>query len=208
MSQPKAPVQPASDDPVESVLLARLRAGEPGAYESLVREHSPRMLAVARRMLGNEEDAADALQEAFASAFRAIGTFDGRSRLSTWLHRVVVNACLMKLRKERRREARQIESMLPRFQDDGHAVNASTIWPGSPGGAAHAGDVRRIVREKIDELPEAYRTVLLLRDIEEIDTEEAALMLELSVSAVKTRLHRARQALRELLDPMMTAGSL
>jgi len=208
MSQPKAPVQPASDDPVESALLARLRAGEPGAYESLVREHSPRMLAVARRMLGNEEDAADALQEAFVSAFRAIGTFDGRSRLSTWLHRVVVNACLMKLRKERRREARQIESMLPRFKDDGHAVNASTMWPGSPGGAAHSGDVRRIVREKIDELPEAYRTVLLLRDIEEIDTEEAALMLELSVSAVKTRLHRARQALRELLDPMMTAGSL
>lgn len=208
MTQEKAPVLAAADDPVESALLRRLQSGQAAAYEELVRELSPRMFAVARRMMGNEEDAADALQDAFVSAFKAIAGFDGRSRLSTWTHRVVVNACLMKLRKAKRRGEKSIEAFLPKFQDNGHAANAPRTWEHSPGGDAHRVELRRIVREKIDELPEAYRTVLLLRDIEQVDTEEAAEMLGESVSAVKTRLHRARLALRELLDPMMTSGSL
>jgi RNA polymerase sigma-70 factor (ECF subfamily) len=208
MTHEKAPVLAAADDPVESLLLRRLQSGEAAAYEELVRELSPRMFAVARRMMGNEEDAADALQDAFVSAFKAIGAFDGRSRLSTWMHRVVVNACLMKLRKAKRRGEKSIEALLPKFQDDGHAATAPQAWDHSPGGDAHRVELQRIVRQKIDELPEAYRTVLLLRDIEQVDTEEAAEMLGESVSAVKTRLHRARLALRELLDPMMTSGSL
>jgi len=82
----------------EDLLLARLRAGEEAAFEQLVRAQSGRMLAVARRLLGNEEDARDAVQEAFAAAFRSVAGFSGSSRLSTWLHRIVVNAALMKLR--------------------------------------------------------------------------------------------------------------
>lgn len=208
MAHEKAPVLAASDDPAESALLRRLQAGDESAYEEMVRELAPRLFAVARRLMGNEEDAADALQDGFVSAFKAIGSFDGRSRLSTWMHRVVVNACLMKLRKARRRGEKSIESMLPRFQEDGHAVNVARSWEGSGAAAAQREDVQRIVREKINELPEAYRTVLMLRDIEGMDTEEAAAVLGESVSAVKTRLHRARLALRELLDPMMTSGSL
>lgn len=208
MAHEKAPVLAASDDPAESALLRRLQAGDESAYEEMVRELAPRLFAVARRLMGNEDDAADALQDGFVSAFKAIGSFDGRSRLSTWMHRVVVNACLMKLRKARRRGEKSIESMLPRFQEDGHAVNVARSWEGSGAAMAQREDVQRIVREKINELPEAYRTVLMLRDIEGMDTEEAAAVLGESVSAVKTRLHRARLALRELLDPMMTSGSL
>lgn len=189
-------------------LLLRLKAGEAAAYEAMVRELSPRLFAVARRMMGNEEDAADALQDAFISAFHALGTFDGRSRLSTWMHRIVVNACLMKLRKSRRRGEKNIESLLPAFQEDGHAAKATARWDGGALADAERSDMARIVHEKIDELPEAYRTVLLLRDIEQLDTEETARLLGESASSVKTRLHRARQALRELLDPYMTGGSI
>ncbi len=208
MTFDKAPVLPAMDDPNEAALLRRLQAGDGEAYEEMVRELSPRLYAVARRLMGNDDDAADALQDGFVSAFKAIGSFDGRSRLSTWLHRVVVNACLMKLRKARRRGEKSIESLLPRFQDDGHAVSPARAWETSPGAGMQRSDLQRLVREKIDELPETYRTVLMLRDIEGMDTEEAAGVLGESVSAVKTRLHRARLALRELLDPLMTSGSL
>lgn len=196
----------ASSD--EHELLSRLRAGDPAAYERLVRELSPRLLAVARRLMGNEHDAADALQDAFVSAFNALGDFDGRSKLSTWLHRIVVNACLMKLRKARRRSERDITPLLPVFLDDGHQAAPSRAWDhGAPGNAQRA-DARELVLRKIHELPEAYRTVLLLRDIEELDTKETAQRLGESENAVKTRLHRARQALRTLLEPLMTGGSL
>lgn len=194
--------------PDERELLEALRSGDESAYERFVRELSPRLFAVARRMMGSEDDAADALQDAFISAFKNLASFDGRSRLSTWMHRVVVNACLMKLRKARRRNERAIESLLPTFREDGHAAGVPSQWSESPGGAAHRSELARLVHEKIDELPEAYRTVLILRDIEQLDTEAAAEMLGESVSAVKTRLHRARQALRELLDPMMRRGDL
>ena len=199
----------------EPAFIQALRAGESSAYERLVRELSGRMLAVARRFMGNDEDAADAVQDAFISAFKALPEFDGRSQLSTWLHRIVVNACLMKLRKSKRRNERLIDDLLPTFLADGHQTRASEVWTGGApkgGEAAHAGmitaDVQAIVRQKIDELPDAFRTILLLRDIEGIDTEQAAQLLGESTSAVKTRLHRARQALKSLLDPIMQRGSL
>ncbi|MFM9959194.1 MAG: RNA polymerase sigma factor [Phycisphaerales bacterium] len=213
MSQHANPAVPVGDAPIdasvdESALIAGLRAGDESAYLRFVSELSPRLLAVARRMMGNDDDASDALQDAFLSAFKNLASFDGRSRLSTWMHRVVVNACLMKLRKARRRNERAIESLLPSFTQDGHAAAAPGEWSDTPGGGAHRADLMRIVREKIEELPEQYRTVLVLRDIEQLDTEAAAEVLGESVSAVKTRLHRARQALRELLDPMMRKGDL
>ncbi len=199
---------PSGLGPEESTLLDGLRSGDEAAYERFVREYSPRLLAVARRMMGNEDDASDALQDAFVSAFKNLGSFDGRSRLSTWMHRVVVNACLMKIRKARRRNERAIETLLPSFREDGHAAGVPAAWSDTPGGGVHRAELTRIVREKIEELPEQYRTVLVLRDIEQLDTESAAEVLGESVSAVKTRLHRARQALRELLDPMMRKGDL
>jgi RNA polymerase sigma-70 factor, ECF subfamily len=182
-------------------LLAALRAGDDAAYELLVREHSARLLAVARRILGSEEDARDALQDAFVSAFRAIHAFEGAARLSTWLHRIVVNVALMKLRSRRRKPETLIDDLLPAFQEDGHHVEAYTAWTETAETLLSRAETRQQVRAAIDRLPETYRLVLLLRDIEELDTREAAEALGVTPNAVKIRLHRARQALRTLLDP-------
>ena len=182
-------------------LLARLRAGEPAACEQLVRDHAGRLLAVARRLLRDEEDARDAVQEAFAAAFRGLARFEGASRLSTWLHRIVVNSALMRLRTRRRRPEEPIEPLLPRFLEDGHHAADHREWGAPAQRLLERAEARGLVRRAIDALPESYRTVLLLRDIEELDTAEVAGLAGLSESAVKTRLHRARLALRGLLQP-------
>lgn len=184
----------------EEGLLARLRAGDEAAYEALVREQGPRMLRVIRRFLHHENDAQDALQDAFLSAFRGLAEFQGEARLSTWLHRIAVNAALMKLRKAKRTDERSIEDLLPRFLDDGHAVEPVVAWT-EDDATLERQETRALVREQITMLPETYRTVLLLRDIEGLDTEETARLLGVTPNAVKIRLHRARQALRTLLDP-------
>lgn len=190
---------PASD----SRLIERLRAGDNAAFEELVRVAGGRMLAVARRMMSREEDAQDAVQEAFLSAFKNLSRFDGRSQLTTWLHRITVNACLMKLRSQRRRGGaeRAIEDFLPTFVEDGHQTRNSAAWKPNAADGIEIGETRDLVRAKINELPEQYRVVLMLRDIEELSTEETAQALDMTTNAVKTRLHRARQALRTLLDP-------
>ncbi|CAG0973509.1 ECF RNA polymerase sigma factor SigW [Phycisphaerales bacterium] len=195
------PSQPPCDD---SALAVRLRAGDEAAFEELVRSAGGRLLAVSRRMLGNEDDAQDAVQESFLSAFRSLEAFDGRSQLTTWLHRIAINVCLMKLRSRRRKPERQIGDLLPEFLEDGHQRNPSRPWnpEGDPG--IETSELRAIVRARIDELPAPYREVLLLRDIEELDTEQTAEMLGMTPAAVKTRLHRARQALRALLEPLFT----
>lgn len=189
--------------PEEAALLARLRAGDGDAYERWVRASAPRVLRVARRLLRNEQDAQDATQEAFLSAFKHLDSFDGSSRLSTWLHRIAVNAALMKLRSKRRRPEDSIEDRLPRFDAAGEHEHAPWAWAARGDAALGSAEVREAVRAAIDELPGLYRDVLLLRDIEELTTEEAAAALGITVAALKTRLHRARLALRERLDALM-----
>ena len=187
----------------ERTFLAALRSGDELAFDALVRDHAGRLLAVARRFLRSEEDARDAVQDAFVSAFRSLGSFEGSSLLTTWLHRIVVNGCLMRLRSSRRKPEEPIEDYLPKFQEDGHQLRSCGAWEGPADVLLQRKQVRDLVRSSIDRLPESYRTVLLLRDIEELDTEETARLLETTQNAVKVRLHRARQALRELLDPSL-----
>jgi RNA polymerase sigma-70 factor, ECF subfamily len=185
----------------DAALIARLRQGDPAAFEELVREHGGHLLAVARRLLRQDEDARDAVQDAFLLAFRGLPAFAGRCRLSTWLHRITVNAALMKLRTRSRKPEAPIDALLPEFLPDGHHVTQFTEWSLSPSQHLLRAEARGQVRAAIDRLPESYRTVLLLRDIEELDTTEVAGMLGISGNAVKIRLHRARQALRTLLEP-------
>jgi RNA polymerase sigma-70 factor (ECF subfamily) len=188
----------------EQSLVARLRAGDEPAFAELVRGNAGRMLAVARRMLCSEEDARDALQDAFLQAFRGIGRFEGGSRLSTWLHRIVVNACLMKLRTRARKPEQSIDELLPKFLDDGHRADPEPAWSAEPSDPVEQRELATLVRASIDRLPDLYRNVLLLRDIEGLSTEETAQLLEVKVETVKVRLHRARQALRTLLTPHFT----
>ena len=163
--------------------------------------HAPRMLRIARRILGNEEDARDAVQDAFVSLVRSIADFHAESKLATWIHRVTVNAALMKLRsRQRAPEEESIEPLLPRFRADGHQVESSVRWRGAEE-ALETAELRRIVHAAIGKLPESHRIVLLLRDIEELTPEETADALGITRTAVKVRLHRGRQALRTLLDP-------
>jgi RNA polymerase sigma-70 factor (ECF subfamily) len=196
-----APPTPASVYSDEPSLLAALRAGKDDAFEYIVRAYSPRLMAVLQRMLASPDDAADALQEAFIQAFRNIGRFEGHAKLSTWLHRIAVNAALMKLRSKKRRPEASIEDLLPRFNDNGKRAEIGPTWTIEASDIAQNGELRELIRKKIDELPEDYRTIILMRDIEEMDTAEAAHALGITEGAVKTRLHRARLALRELLNP-------
>jgi RNA polymerase sigma-70 factor, ECF subfamily len=184
---------------VERDFVTRLRARDEAAFEEMVRQFGGRMLSVARRFLISEDGARDAVQEAFLSAFESIEQFNGGAMLSTWLHRIVVNAALMQLRRRRRKPEQSIDELLPSFDADGswledgsQTVTTEEILEGR--------DTRAMVRRCIGKLPESYRVVLLLRDIEELDTAESARQLGLSLNIVKVRLHRARQALRTLIE--------
>jgi len=190
----------------EDALLAGLRAGDEAAFAELVGRYSTRLLAVTRRLLNQEQDAQDALQDAFLSAFRSLATFDGDSSLATWLHRIAVNAALMKLRSRRRKPEQPIDDLLPTYLDDGHRRDPGPAWKALASDAERA-ETRELVRRCIAQLPDSYRVVLVLRDIEELDTAAVAQQLGIEVGAVKTRLHRARQALRTLLDPHFHEGA-
>jgi RNA polymerase sigma-70 factor (ECF subfamily) len=179
--------------------VARLQAGDNGAFEQLVRRTTGPLLATARRFVRNEDDARDAVQSAFVRALQALPKFRQESRLSTWLHRILVNECLMRLRR-RHDDVELDEELLPAFQADGHQLQPSTDWSESAEAAIERRETSAIVQAAIDQLPETYRTVLILRDIEELTPAEAAEMLGISTNTLKVRLHRARQALRTLLQ--------
>jgi RNA polymerase sigma-70 factor, ECF subfamily len=192
----------------EADLIRRLKARDAAAFEHVVRSYTPRLAAVARRLLGaNPQEIDDAVQDAFLSAYKALDRFEGNALLSTWLHRITVNAALMRLRsRNRRRETgiEDIEALMPRWNDDGHRRNPRVAWETPAEALAEREEVRQLVRNRIDRLPDDYRTVILLRDIEELDTDTTAEMLGITPGAVKTRLHRARMALREMLEVELT----
>ncbi len=182
-------------------------AGRPSIdLEDLIRRFGPRLLSVARRLLRSEEDARDAVQDALLAAFRSMDRFQGQAAPETWLHRIVVNSALMKLRSRKRRPEAAIEDLLPGFLEDGHHERHVHDWPESPERQLGRRELQALVHRCIDQLPEAHRTILVLRDIEELSTEEAAAALGLSEGAAKVRLHRARQALRGLLAPYLERG--
>jgi RNA polymerase sigma-70 factor (ECF subfamily) len=189
----------------DATLLARLRSNDPEAFAELVRIHRPRMQSVARRFCANPADAADALQDALVAAHAALERFEGTAQIGTWLHRITVNACLMRLRARRRRLEESLET----------AGGAGA--PSAPGPATHASQEEnaelqlarleraKTVREEVERLPESLRRVVVLRDLEELSTEDAARSLGITPNAVKIRLHRARAALRERLAPALAA---
>lgn len=197
----------ASVEQTERDLVRRLRTGDEEAFETMVKEYSGRMLTVARRFLRVEQDARDAVQEALLSAYRAIGEFAGEARLSTWLHRIVVNASLMQLRKRKRRNEESIEDLLPRFDETGDWVSEDRYGINLHDFALERRDTCEMVRRCIDRLPENYRNVLIMRDIQDRDTQEVADMLGAHPNNVKVRLHRAHQALRTLILNELAARS-
>ncbi len=193
---------PKADALAEAELVARIRVGDEWACAALVRRYGDRMLAVARHRLRCEEDSADAVQDAFLSAFHSLETFAGRSSLGTWLHRIVANACLMKLRWQSRRRDVPMAGPLP-AGDESNSFRPDRAGAENAAAIVVREETRAQVRACINRLPEAYRSVVLLHDIEELDTDQTARHLGISANAVRTRLHRARQALRGLLEPIV-----
>jgi RNA polymerase sigma-70 factor (ECF subfamily) len=159
MKEAPAPAQLGPDD---QALLARLRSGEPAAYEELVRAETGKLLAVARRILPTEEDARDAVQDAFLFAFRSLGRFEGQARLSTWLHRIAVNASLMRLRTRRRKREEPLDPLLPTYQDDGHHVERFATWddPTTTIEKAETKATPNAVKVRLHRARQALRTLL------------------------------------------------
>ncbi len=171
--------------------------------EKLVRNNISWMLAVAQRLLGDRALAEDAVQEAFLAAFRGLEKFENRSSLKTWLHRIVVNTALMKLRQMKRLAEQPMDEHFPEF--DGFGCRIEPAWNriASVEEVLENEQSRDQIHTVICKLPDPYRIVLLLRDIEGYDTKEVARLLAISEANVKVRLHRARAALKLLLEPVL-----
>lgn len=189
------PVAIASDD---LKLALRIAVGDRAAFEFLMRTHNRRLYRLARATLGNDAEAEDALQEAYLSAYKRIGQFRGDAALLTWLSRLVLNECFSRLRKEARRQ-----NVIP-------MVNANTLAEADldamttnesdpPDKAAARAEMRALIERKLDELPEVFRTVFVMRSVEELSIEETAQCLNISEATVRTRHFRARSLLRESL---------
>ncbi len=184
-------------------LIDRILVNDDHAAEVLVRRHGGWMLALAERYMNDRALAEDCVQEAFSNAFRRLASFERKSSLKTWLHRIVVNQALMKLRGRRARKEVGLDSLQPEF--DANDCRIEEPWKRilTPEQILSEDRLRSLVLKKIDELPESYRIVLYLRDIEEMTTSEVAEALGLSEANVKVRLHRARAALKRLLEPLL-----
>jgi RNA polymerase sigma-70 factor (ECF subfamily) len=182
----------------QDAFLKKLRAGDSVAFAQLVEANQRAVYNLALRMLNDPQEAEDVLQETFLSAYKALPGFEGRSSLSTWLYRIASNASLMRLRKKRP-ETTSIDE--PLELEEGESLPRQFVdWSSVPEDELLNGESRRMMDEAVAELPEGLRIVFVLRDIEGLSTQEAGEVLELSEAAVKTRLHRARLALREKLS--------
>jgi RNA polymerase sigma-70 factor, ECF subfamily len=187
----------------DEVLLSQLRAGDAAALEPLMERFSGRMFRVAAGITRSAADAEEVVQDVFLSLLHKAGSFEGRAALGTWIYRITVNAALNKRRGKRAQLEVLIEDHLPTFKDDGHREGDRTFlladWSDLPDEALLSKEGRQTIRAAIDRLPAQYRTVLLLRDVEELSNEDVAEALDETVASVKSRLHRARMALREML---------
>jgi len=171
--------------------------------EELVRNNIGWMIGLAERLLGERGLAEDAVQDAFISAFNSLDKFENRSSLKTWLHRITVNAALMKLRKVKRLAEESIDKYLPEFDENECRVEESWLSIASTDNIIVNEQSQEQVHSSINKLPDDYRIVLLLRDIEGYSTDEVAQRLDISKSNVKVRLHRARAALKNLIEPLL-----
>lgn len=171
--------------------------------EKLVRDNIAWMLKLAERLLGDRTLAEDTVQDAFISAFRGLDKFEGRSSLKTWLHRIIVNAALTKLRQSKRRAEQSVDEYQPEFDRYDCRVEARWHSLASLEDVMEKDDLRKQVSDSINALSDSHRIVLLLRDIEGYDTSEVAEQLDISIANVKVRLHRARAALKKRLEPIL-----
>jgi RNA polymerase sigma-70 factor (ECF subfamily) len=185
----------------EAELLAGLQAGDSAAYRKLVELNSANVYHVALKLLGDEQEAEDVLQETFLNAFRSIDRFEGRSKLSTWLYRIAYNASLMRLRKRGQMTAFSLDQPSSAEEEmDLHESRYLVDWSQVPDDQLLTAEARREMERAITDLPETLRSAFVLRDVQGLSGTETAEVLGITVQAVKNRLHRARLRLRERLS--------
>lgn len=194
---------PAQNPRPEATLIQAVAQGDAEAFESLVRPHLGMLFRVIDRILGNEAESQDVLQDALITIHRELPGFQGASKFSTWAYRICVNQALMARRKRVRRREDAIEDLMPRFGDDGHHMNVDTILDWSEDAEAlmkvEQDELQARVRAGLDRLSDDQRAVFVLRDLEGWNTEEIASHLGITRELVRQRVHRARLALRALL---------
>ena len=183
----------------DSALVERIATGDQLAFEAVMRKYNGKLYRIARAILKNDSDAEDVLQDAYLDAYRHIREFRGGSELATWLTRIVINQALMRVRKERRRS-----SIIPfrsalMHETDSPEAQVPDQQSESPSASVIRAETRRMLERRIDELPVAFRTVFIMREVEEMSVEETARCLSITPSTVRTRLFRARALLREAL---------
>jgi RNA polymerase sigma-70 factor (ECF subfamily) len=192
----------AGDD--EAILVAQAKAGNVGAFEELVNRYERNIYRLAQRITQNHEDAEDVLQDSFLKAYTHLGDFQGDSRFYTWLVRIAVNESLMRLRKRKPGRTVSLDEYVE--TEDDFMPREVVDWGDSPENTYAQKELEAILAKAIDSLEPGYRTVFLLRDVEQFSTEETAQMMQLSVPAVKSRLLRARLRLREQLGQIFKRG--
>ena len=205
---PQPPETPAPSpaasgaSPGDDELVARARARDLGAFEQLIDRHEDRLYRVAMRLLRNENDAREVLQDALLSAWQNLDSFAGRAQFGSWIYRVTVNAALMLLRSRRRRPTVSVEDLAPGVLDEaiGASHDSGSDWSKRPDEQLQSGELKQHIEGALDQLPEILRLVFVLRDVEGMSTEETAEILDITIPTVKTRLHRARLALREAIS--------
>ncbi len=194
-----------SDTEKERDLLTRIRAGDRAACEDCVRLHAPGIYRLALRLMRDEAEAEDVMQETFLNAFKAIDQFDGRSGLRTWLYRIAYNAAMMRLRRPRREFVTVEAASEP---EEGTPVPRELYdWSSVPEQEMEKAELRAEMEKAIEDLPEKLKAVFVMRELEELSTEETAEALGVKLEVVKTRLHRARLRLRERLSAFFAAGT-
>lgn len=187
--------------PIESDLhlVARLQKGDKAAFREIVRRHQDKVYRLALRLTRDEARAQDAMQDAFLQVYRKIDQFQEHSAFTTWLYRITVNAALMRMRTERRHRETSLEEASPRYTEGGEIAEPVDDWSAAVDDDAANKELAEHAKVAIDALPETYRSVFILRELEDMSTEDVANILDLTVPTVKTRLHRARLALRKAL---------
>lgn len=202
------PAPNASGSPgTDADLVDAIRRHDSSAFEALMRRHNGKLFRIARAILKNDAEAEDALQDGYLQAYRRIDEYRGEAQLSTWLVRIVINQSLMRLRRQKR--DRVVVPFGGGQGSDGDRPTADIADDRgeSPPDAALRGEVRRLLERRIDELPVAFRTVFVMREVEDMTVEETAACLSIPAATVRTRLFRARALLREALardmDPAM-----
>ena len=181
----------------ETALVERARAGDAGAFTELVEKYERKIYRLAKHITQNDEDAEDVLQESFLKAYSHLGSFEGQSKFYTWIVRIAVNEALMKLRK--RKSDRTVSLDEPQEAGEETVTREIAVWDDDPEQKYSQEELREILDNAVNSLKPSFRTVFVLRDIEELSTEETAEALGISVPAVKSRLLRARLQLREKL---------